>query len=103
MNAIFIKTLVDGPHSRYDLCDETGLSYKTVCDYVDALHRHKLIYIAAIVEDNRNRNQIEQFQWGPGQKDATRKPVSRAVINQRVRDRHRDIAIHQALAGKGVM
>lgn len=78
----------DRPRSYADLADLTGLHYRTVLDYVNALRKHRQVYVARWERDTRNQFRIPLFLLG-AQPDAPRPKMTPAQRQQRLRDRRR--------------
>lgn len=62
--AQIIRLLADGDQTPAELCEETGLHYRTVVDYVNALHKERCIYVVAWSRDSKNRYAIRSFALG---------------------------------------
>jgi DNA-binding IclR family transcriptional regulator len=81
----------DRPRGYSDLVDLTGLHYTTVRDYVNALRRHRQVYVARWMPDSRNQFRIPMFLLGHAD-DAVRPRMTAAQRQQSHRARERAAA-----------
>jgi hypothetical protein len=100
-NAILIRCLLDGPHTLYELVEETGLALDTVRGYVRALRNQKLVVIVGYLPARNGALVTVQYQWKPNAKDAPKpeavSPRERAGrYRQRVASKSRDRLLHFA-------
>ena len=79
--AKMLRCLTDGPSTIREVCDETGLHYVTTREYLAALHKEKVIYIAAWDRDAHGRSCIKVY--GLGEKADAKRP--------RLSDRERQV------------
>ena len=75
--AEMIKLLADGAYTLQELATETGLHYKTVCEYVAAMHRKRVVHVSVYAPDARGRIICPVYQLGAG-RDARRTPLTPA-------------------------
>lgn len=77
LNAVLYATLlaelIEGPTTRQEMADHTGLSRQTILSLVRALHERGLIHIASWEKDARGKHSIAAFRFGSG-RDAKRPP-----------------------------
>ena len=66
-----IKALQDGTMSCRELAEDVGLHYVTVLNFCRIAHREKLIHIHMWEKDQRGRDLIKIYKFGPG-RDAKR-------------------------------
>lgn len=103
LNAVLYATLlaelVEGPTTRQELIDHTGLSRQTILSLVRALHERGLIHVASWEKDGRGKHSIAAFRFGAG-KDAKRPPPLTSVELQRAH-RQRKFAAGTLLQGMG--
>lgn len=69
INLLLVRRL-----SRKSIADHTGLSFLTVCRYINVLHRgpKNLIYIYSYQRSATVGPYTELYTWGPGEQDAPR-------------------------------
>lgn len=82
-NAMLIRELIDGPCTARDLSQATGLAFRTVSNYLMAMHRKGCIRITAWERDQSGKQSIRAFGFGEGV-DAEKEPRKRA--GQKTRD-----------------
>lgn len=87
-HAKLIKALQVDMHTAKDLAAATGLHYSTVREQLRALHRERLIYIAAYEKDVRGRENAMLWAWG-NRPDAKRVALTPSQRQQRLRNRRR--------------
>lgn len=75
--AELMKLLADGAYTLQELATETGLHYKTVCEYVAAMHRRRVVRVTGYAPDVRGRFICPVYQLGAGC-DARRTPLTPA-------------------------
>lgn len=80
--AIVLKALLQGPVSRIDLAERTGLTPKTVGKLLLEMKAQKLIYVIGYTNETDGRNRVKIYSFGDGE-DA--KPQD--SMPQRVRSR----------------
>ena len=68
-----LKLLIDGPITLQDIQDETGLHKFTIRDYLQALHKRKLIHIAVWSMQGPRKHRVAHWMFGRGT-DARRPP-----------------------------
>lgn len=97
--AMAVEELVQGPTSRKELMEHTGLSPETVFSIIRALHSRRLIHIAGWERDGADRASIAAFEFGD--KPDAKKPRRRTHMeNKRTQqERKRRAAVVQATAG----
>lgn len=64
--AIALQEMADGPSTRRELIERTGLSVKTIEGIVRALHQRRLIHIGAWEKDALGRFSLPAFSFGKG-------------------------------------
>lgn len=79
-----IKAAQRGELTLAELAEESGLHYVTVCEFMRAAHREKLVHICAWEPDTRGRYLIRIYKWGEGRDIKNTK----LTVNERQR-RHR--------------
>lgn len=103
LNAVLYATLlaelVEGPTTRQEMIDHTGLSRQTILSLVRALHERGLIHVASWERDSRGKHSIAAFQFGRA-KDVKRPPPLTASELQ-VAYRSRKFAAGTVVAGIG--
>lgn len=72
--ARLIKALIDGPATRYDLCNRADMGHKAVSLMLAALKAEGVIYIIDWERDAMGRAQKAIYSIGDGE-DAPRKPT----------------------------
>lgn len=89
--ARLVEYLAERPRSCQTLSELTGLHYRTVLDYVDALHRRRQIHIAAWMPDSRGCYTIAMYVLGFGQ-DAAQPVKTPAQRMKAYRERKRSVS-----------
>jgi predicted ArsR family transcriptional regulator len=89
--AKLIKELHDGPYSFQELADNTGLHYHTVREYVNCLHRERLVHIALWEKDRLGRDCKPLWVFGRS-KDKKREKMTQAERQARHRSKKRGLA-----------
>lgn len=89
--AKLLRELHEGPFSFQELADNTGLHYHTVRDYVNALHRERLVHIFAWDKDSYGRDCKPLWIYGQG-RDKKRERMTQAERQQRHRSKKRNMA-----------
>lgn len=100
--AIMISTLKDGDsHSYKDLMEVTGLSQRTIAEWVIAFRRKKLVRIGAWLPDTRRLGGIAEFIWDETQSkpDCPKPRLGSSVTRQRYRNKLRLKETLHRLAG----
>jgi hypothetical protein len=64
--AMALQEMADGPSTRQELIEQTGLGVKTVAGIVKALHQRRLIHIGAWEKDALGRCILPAFSFGKG-------------------------------------
>ena len=72
--ARLIKALLDGPATRYELCDRADMGHKAVSLMIAALKAEKVIYVIDWQRDKGGRAQKAVYSLGD-HADAPRKPT----------------------------
>lgn len=80
--ASLMQRLVSDHATLHELCDHTGLHMQTIRDYVEALHKARLVHITAWMPDILGRDQTPVYSWGVG--------VDKKRANKSVTQRQRD-------------
>lgn len=80
------------------MAEHTGLHYLTVCHYVNALHKQKLIRIADYEKDGRQRDTAALWIWGKGT-DAKRDRMTAAERSKRYRKKKQAARLLAVQAG----
>lgn len=62
--AVFFECLLDGPHTVFELTEESGLHLNTVRKVLRILKRHERIHVAAWEPDSMGRMTIAAFALG---------------------------------------
>jgi len=91
--AILLRELVEGWCTITDLCDETGLSEKTVRSYLKELVKQKLVYFSNNPQPNA-RGEVRrsfQFRWGPGKQNQHKTPRTSTERSRESRARKRQL------------
>ena len=97
-NAALIKYLLLATHTVPELAELTGLHYRTVLRYLQALRRAGILHICAWEQDHRGRDNLRVFKLGPGQ-DLKKSKLTPAQRQQRVRDKRKHLKMIHAMAG----
>jgi hypothetical protein len=100
-NARMMQALVDGA-TRQEIIEETGLSYDTIRDYVNAMLKPaegpRVVYICDWQMDRTGRYSTPVFKWGVGKTNA-KKP--RKCRNQVAREYRARKKMKEAFYGIG--
>jgi hypothetical protein len=102
VNDTVIRAIEDCPTTLRDLADETGLHYATVKDYVNALHKEKLVRVVAWEKDAHGRDAARVFGWGTGP-DKKRTRLSDAEKQRRYKVRLKSKQLLHRMAGNYAM
>lgn len=89
--AKLLRELHDGPFSFAELAQNTGLHYHTVRDYVNALHRERLVHIALWEKDKLGRDCKPLWSYGQA-RDKKRERMTAAERQERHRAKKRGLA-----------
>lgn len=89
--AKLLRELHEGPYSFAELAENTGLHYHTIRDYVNALHRERLVHIFAWDKDSYGRDCKPLWIYGQG-RDKKRERMTQAERQQRHRSKKRNMA-----------
>lgn len=68
--ADLMAQLTRGAYTLHELHERTGLHYVTVCEYVRALHKRRVVVIAGWKGDGPRRAAQYRLATGAGQRDA---------------------------------
>jgi predicted ArsR family transcriptional regulator len=98
--AKMIGALLHGPQTVAELSELSGLSEYTVRRYVTALRKERAVHIDSWEEDSAGRVTAAAYCLGDGT-DAKRpkRPRSNAIRMRQYRERRRQAAMNNALAG----
>lgn len=88
-----LRLLVDGEHTFEELAESTGLHYRTVCEWVNALHREGVVHIAGYEKDSYNRDNAPLWLFGVDKRDAKRSKLTAAQRQARCRARKRQASL----------
>lgn len=61
------KALMQGPASRFDLAERTGVQPKTVGKLLTELKAQKMIYIIGYTNETDGRNRVKLYTFGDGE------------------------------------
>jgi len=61
------KTLMQGPASRLDLSERTGVPPKTVGKLLTELKAQKMIYVIDYTNESDGRNRVKLYTFGDGE------------------------------------
>lgn len=64
---IVFKALLQGPVSRIDLAERTGVQPKTIGKLLSELKKHRLIYVIDYANDTEGRNRVKIYTLGDGE------------------------------------
>jgi hypothetical protein len=98
--AMALQEMADGPTTRQELIEQTGLSVKTVAAIVKALHQRRLIHVGAWEKDAAGRCILPAFSFGKG-KDVprpARKTGAELARAKKARKAYR-LALHASAGG----
>lgn len=94
--AKLVRELHDGPFSFAELAENTGLHYHTVRDYVNQLHKERLVYVADWEKDRLGRDCKPLWSFGIDRKDKRRAKLTAKERQQRHRAKKKILA-HPAM------
>jgi hypothetical protein len=91
-NARMMQALIDGA-TRQEIMEETGLSYDTVRDYINAMLKPaegpRVVYICGWQKDPTGRHSIPVFKFGLEKTNAKKPKKDRLQISRESRQRRR--------------
>ena len=73
---MLVAALMDGPKTKEELSEATGLNNTTIRGYLQTFRKLKIAHIAEWHPDSRNRMTLAAWKLGKG-RDAVRKPEKR--------------------------
>lgn len=98
-SALLMATLYSGAHTLAELAEESGLHPITVGQYVRALRKQGICYIAGWSEDTRGRLTRAEYRFG-AKPDVARPPArSTAQRSREQRQRRNHMRVLHAQAG----
>lgn len=96
--SVIVRSLLEGPCTALELCEETGLRHETILGYVRALRRQHAIHVARWVEDSHGRRTTAAYMLG-NKPDAKRQPVPARVVKARYRQRAQQRQVFNTIQG----
>jgi DNA-binding transcriptional ArsR family regulator len=95
--AVILRALTEEPSSVAELMEISGLSKCTVQNYLLALRKAKLIYVAAWESDPNGRMNTPCYKWGSDKSDVKKPMMTKAEIAKRYRQRKKLKELHNGL------
>lgn len=92
-----IKAAQKGEYTLTELAEISGLHYATVCEFMKAAHREKLVHICGWEPDSRGRYLIRIYMWAPG-KDVKNVKLTGAERQRRSREAKKKRELQAALS-----
>jgi DNA-binding IclR family transcriptional regulator len=77
------KALMQGPASRLDLSERTGVPPKTVGKLLTELKKQKMIYVIDYSNESDGRNRVKLFTFGDGEDAQPRQSQPQAERSRR--------------------
>ncbi len=96
--ARMVKMLLYDNPTTQDICDELGFAPTTVQRYLNEIRKERALHVKDWLPDQRGADTIAVWKLGRG-RDAPRRPKTRAQIMEAYRQRKKQQALLQRMAG----